>query len=140
MLRIHSKLVLDNPTEASLYYYCRSLDVDGKGWISLNIYTTSLMFNIKEQSLIKRARRGKVKGFFHLVEVKGNSIYLKLASLSKLKQMTQGVFDCNGAGNIIRKVVGDTLFSQLNSIERCVVHPVRIKPYKTNAWNICPKK
>lgn len=40
--------------------------------------------------------------------------------------------DCNGAGNIIRKVVGDSLFSQQNSIVRCVVHPVRVKPYKAN--------
>jgi putative transposase len=40
--------------------------------------------------------------------------------------------DCNGAGNILRKVVGNSLFSQQDSILRCVVHPVRIKSYKTN--------
>lgn len=40
--------------------------------------------------------------------------------------------DCNGAGNILRKVVGNSLFSQQDSIERCVVHPVRVKAYKIN--------
>lgn len=45
--------------------------------------------------------------------------------------------DCNGSGNIIRKVVGNSLFSQQDSIVRCVVHPVRIKPYKANTVDFC---
>lgn len=40
--------------------------------------------------------------------------------------------DCNGAGNIMRKVVGDSLFIQQNSIARCVVHPIRVKSYKAS--------
>jgi IS605 OrfB family transposase len=46
--------------------------------------------------------------------------------------------DCNGAGNILRKVVGDSLFIQQDSIERCVVHPVRVKAYKDTSKDICP--
>lgn len=39
--------------------------------------------------------------------------------------------DCNGSANIARKVVGDAAFGS-ESVERCVVHPVRVKPYKVN--------
>lgn len=73
--------------------------------------------------------------------------FLDLESIKKQisylgKRLKRGLFisstgikcnaDCNGAGNIIRKVVGDSLFSQQDSIVRCVVHPVRVKPYKAS--------
>lgn len=79
--------------------------------------------------------------FLDLEQIKKHSSYLG-------KRVKRGLFesssrlrinaDCNGAGNILRKVVGDSLFNQQNSIVRCVVHPVRVKPYKDSFRNICP--
>jgi putative transposase len=78
--------------------------------------------------------------FVDLEPIQKHSTYLG-------KRITRGLFtsskgfkynaDCNGSGNIIRKVVGNSLFSQQDSIVRCVVHPVRVKPYKANTVDIC---
>jgi putative transposase len=78
--------------------------------------------------------------FADLEPIKKHSTYLG-------KRVKRGLFtsskgfkynaDCNGSGNIIRKVVGNSLFSQQDSIVRCVVHPVRVKPYKANTVDIC---
>jgi putative transposase len=45
--------------------------------------------------------------------------------------------DLNGSLNILRKVVGDSVFDG-KPIERLVVSPVRIKPYKASLWDLCP--
>jgi transposase len=39
--------------------------------------------------------------------------------------------DLNGSLNILRKVVGDSIFDE-KLIERLVVSPVRVKPYKAS--------
>lgn len=73
--------------------------------------------------------------FVDLEPIKKHPKYLGKRIKRGLFTSSQGLNyngDCNGAGNILRKVVGDSLFSQQDSIWRCVVHPVRIKPYKVS--------
>ncbi|MGL6342254.1 MAG: RNA-guided endonuclease InsQ/TnpB family protein [Waterburya sp.] len=45
--------------------------------------------------------------------------------------------DLNGSLNILRKVVGDSIFDR-DSIERLVVSPLRFQPYKAGSLDICP--
>ncbi|CAD5961931.1 hypothetical protein PA905_28330 [Planktothrix agardhii CCAP 1459/11A] len=45
--------------------------------------------------------------------------------------------DLNGSLNILRKVVGDSVFDG-KLIERLVVSPVRVKPYQAGCLDICP--
>lgn len=78
--------------------------------------------------------------FVELEPIQKHSTYLGRRTKRGLFTSSKGFkynADCNGSGNIIRKVVGDSLFNQQNSIMRCVVHPVRVKPYKANRLDIC---
>ncbi|MCU0535151.1 MAG: hypothetical protein MUD14_14785, partial [Hydrococcus sp. Prado102] len=70
--------------------------------------------------------------FLDFEPVKKHEKYLGQRLLRGLFKSSSGKkysADLNGSLNILRKVVGDSIFDR-NSIERLVVSPVRFKPYK----------
>lgn len=70
-----------------------------------------------------------------LEEVKKNETYVGKRihrGLFKTKHGHEINADLNGAVNIMRKVIGDELSNNSNSIERCIVHPIKFTTFGNN--------
>lgn len=89
--RLHSKVILDNPATACLYYLLRGRDEAGQGWITISMKYLQDALNRGRRAIIRRIKKG-MGIFFQGYEIKGDRLYVKYISLDKVKAHSDGVF------------------------------------------------
>lgn len=87
MVKVAVKLGLDAPHSSSLYYFLRSLDVDGKGWVVTSMSFLSSLFSISKNSIKRRLKRAVAEAFIYQFEINQDRLWVKYSSHSKLKQL-----------------------------------------------------
>ena len=137
-VKIHSKVVLDNPAESALYYYFRVIDGEGSGWVRCGWTGLSRAFGQPKPSLKRILSQGKEKGFFQEVESHRDFVFVKLSSIRKLKERSNGV---HSAGMVSPEVLTDRrslkrVAYQIALLRQQSDSEYRITQNKTNSKNI----
>lgn len=92
LVRIHSKLILDYPESASTYYYLRSFDKQGSGWIRVSVKISAMQLGISTGGFMQRIKRMKQQGFLYAYEQRKGVLWIKYVGIEKLKEKSAGVF------------------------------------------------
>lgn len=91
-VRIHSKIILDHPHSAALYYLIRSYDRKGSGWARVSIKITAKLLGISQAAVMKRVVRLKELGFIYECQRQNDRLWMKYVGIDRLKERTTGVF------------------------------------------------
>jgi putative transposase len=144
-----SKYIIESANSQNISKIVIGNNVNWKQDISIGKRNNQNFVNIPHATLINQLRyKAKLNGidfketeesytskcsFLDMEKIGKNENYLGRRTKRGLFRTTTGLFinaDCNGAGNILRKVVGD--FKMNDSIVRAVVAPCKINIFEQN--------
>ena len=85
VVRVHSKIGIQYPDLGRLYYYVRSRDLTGCGWVRIGLEHVKQFFNRSRRTLEQWSKKGKNCGLFIDYEIGKDYIYLKYRNLLEVK-------------------------------------------------------
>lgn len=91
-VRIHSKLILEHPESAATYYYLRSFDRKGSGWVRSSVSITAKQLSLTVGGFMGRVIKMKKQGFLYAYERRKDILWVKYVAINKLKEKSTGVF------------------------------------------------
>ena len=90
LIHIESKVVTDNPTLAAFYYFVRSKDSQGKGWINLSMEDLMQFFNKKRRTIYGWCKQAVKIGFLHRFEIVKDSVFVQYVAKKIVMARTEG--------------------------------------------------
>lgn len=91
-VRIHSRLLLEHPESAATYYYLRSFDRKGSGWIRASVSISAKQLGLSTGGFMRRIMKMKRDGFIYAYERRKDVLWVKYVAIAKLKEKSAGVF------------------------------------------------
>lgn len=131
LVRIHSKIVLDDPRSARLYYYSRLVDRTDQGWVRLGLNALTILFGCSRRTLSQQVIRAFERGFFHSYEIGKDFLYLKYCSIKDLKEKV-----CVHASG---EVSADRILS-LERLKETAVHLSLLRQQEDSEYRIVQQK
>lgn len=89
-IHIESKVVTDNPTLAAFYYFIRSKDVNGQGWVNLSMADLITFFIKKRRTIYGWCKQAIKIGFLHRFEIIKDRVFVQYVAKKLVMHKTEG--------------------------------------------------